>query len=83
MKFRITEDTKITQILEHYPQVEEIFKEYFKYFYENRLEDIVLKRLSLKGAFNILEYDTKKREEVLSKIFEIVEDINNKNKFIC
>ena len=74
MKFRITEDTKITQILEHYTEVEPILKDYFYYFYENRLDDILLKRLSLKGAFNVLDFDKKKREEILNKILEITEN---------
>ena len=74
MKFKITEDTKITQILEHYPEVEPILKDYFYYFYENRLDDILLKRLSLKGAFNVLDFDSKKREEILNKILEITEN---------
>ena len=80
MKFRVSEDTKITQLLEHFPEVEGILKEYFSYFYENRLEDIALKRLSLKGAFNVLDFDNKKREEVLNKILEIVENINNEKE---
>ncbi|RUM61834.1 MAG: hypothetical protein DSY59_01180 [Persephonella sp.] len=74
MKFKITEDTKITQILEHYPELEPILKDYFYYFYENRLDDILLKRLSLKGAFNVLDFDSKKREEILNKILEITEN---------
>ena len=81
MKFRITEDTKIVQILEHYPEVEDLLKKYFSYFYENRLDDILLNRLSLKGAFNVLDIDTKKREEILNEILEFVEELNNKNKF--
>ncbi len=81
MKFKITEDTKISQILEHYPEVEPILKDYFYYFYENRLEDILLKRLSLKGAFNVLDFDKKKREEILNLILETVEEVNNKNKY--
>jgi len=74
VKFKITEDTKITQILEHYPELEPILKDYFYYFYENRLDDILLKRLSLKGAFNVLDFDSKKREEILNKILEITEN---------
>ncbi len=81
MKFRITEDTKISQILEHYPEVEDILKNYFGYFYENRLEDILLKRLSLKGAFNVLDFDSKKREKVLDEIIKIIGKINSQNKY--
>ncbi len=81
MKFRITEDTKISQILEHYPEVEDILKNYFCYFYENRLEDILLKRLSLKGAFNVLDFDSKKREKILDEIIKIIGNINSQNKY--
>ncbi len=74
MKFKVSEDTKISLLLEHYPETESLIKEYFKFFYENRLEDIVLNRLSLKGAFNVLDFDTKKREEVLDKLSKLIEN---------
>ena len=74
VKFRITEDTKIIQILEHYPDIEPVLKDCFNYFYENRLEDILLKRLSLKGAFNVLDFDKEKREEILNKILKATEN---------
>jgi len=74
VKFKVSEDTKISLLLEHYPETESLIKEYFKFFYENRLEDIVLNRLSLKGAFNVLDFDTKKREEVLDKLSKLIEN---------
>ncbi|RUM59950.1 MAG: hypothetical protein DSY66_02475 [Persephonella sp.] len=74
MKFKVSEDTKISLLLEHYPETEDLIKEYFKFFYENRLEDIVLNRLSLKGAFNVLDFDTKKRKEVLDKLSKLIEN---------
>jgi len=67
---RITEETKILQILEEYPETREVIEKYFSFFFEKRLEDIVLKRLSIKGAFNVLDIPEEKRK----KFFEELEE---------
>jgi len=67
---KITEETKILQIMEEYPQTTEIFKKHFSFFFEKRLEEIVLRRLSIKGAFNVLDIPEEKRK----KLFEELED---------
>jgi hypothetical protein len=67
---KITEETKILQIIEEYPETEEVIRNYFSFFFENRLEDIVLKRLSIKGAFNVLDIPEEKRK----KFFEELEE---------
>lgn len=67
---RITEETKVFHLLEEYPESEEIVRKYFGYFYEKKLEDIALKRLSIKGAFNVLNLTDDKREEFFREIHE-------------
>ena len=69
---KITPETKVFHLLEEYPQTEEIIKKYFSYFYEENLEDIALKRLSIKGAFNVLDFDDKKREQFIHELNEII-----------
>lgn len=72
---KITEDVKVFHLLEEYPELEEVIKKHFTYFYENNLVDIALKRLSIKGAFNVLDFNEKQKEEFF-------EDLNSKLKEI-
>ncbi len=65
---RITEDTKVFHLLEEYPESEEIIRRYFGYFYEKKLEDIALKRLSIKGAFNVLNLSEEERERFFMEL---------------
>jgi len=65
---RITEETKVFHLLEEYPQSEEIVKKYFAYFYEKKLEEIALKRLSIKGAFNVLNFSDGERENFFKEL---------------
>ncbi len=69
---RITEETKILQIMEEFPETEEIIKKHFKFFFEKRLEDIVLRRLSIKGAFNVLDVPEEKRKEFFKELEEVL-----------
>jgi len=67
---RITEETKVFHLLEEYPESEEIVKKYFGYFYEKKLEDIVLRRLSIRGAFNVLNLTNGEREMFFRELQE-------------
>ncbi|WP_297473278.1 hypothetical protein [Persephonella sp.] len=67
---RITEETKVFHLLEEYPESEKVVKKYFSYFYEKKLEDIALKRLSIKGAFNVLNIPEEQREEFFKELHE-------------
>jgi len=67
---RITEDTKVFHLLEEYPESEEIVRKYFGYFYEKKLEDVALKRLSIKGAFNVLNLPEEERERFFIELNE-------------
>ncbi|NPA53333.1 MAG: hypothetical protein GXO21_01545 [Aquificae bacterium] len=69
---RVTEETKVFHLLEQFPETEEVIKKYFSYFYEHRLEDIALKRLSIKGAFNVLEIPEEKQKEFFEEINNIL-----------
>ncbi len=68
---KITEETKVFHLLEEFPETETVVKKYFSYFYEHRLEDIALKRLSIKGAFNVLDIP----EDVQKEFFKELEEI--------
>ncbi len=69
---KVTPDTKVFHLLEEYPETEDLIKKYFSYFYEERLEDIALKRLSIKGAFNVLNLPQEQRETFLKEINEMI-----------
>ncbi|NPA58505.1 MAG: hypothetical protein GXN94_04330, partial [Aquificae bacterium] len=61
---------KVFHLLEEYPESEEIVKKYFGYFYEKKLEDIVLRRLSIRGAFNVLNLTNGEREMFFRELQE-------------
>ncbi len=69
---KVTEDTKVFHLLEEYPETEEIIKKYFSYFYEHRLVDIALKRLSIKGAFTVLDIPEEKQKEFYREIEALI-----------
>jgi len=60
---RISADFKVFHLLEEYPQAEELIKEYFEFFYRERIEDIALKRLSIQGAFNVIGLSKEERKQ--------------------
>ncbi|WP_457638762.1 hypothetical protein [Persephonella sp.] len=67
---KITEEVKVFHLLEEYPESEEIVRKYFGYFYEKKLEEIALKRLSIKGAFNVLNLSEEERENFFRELHE-------------
>ncbi len=67
---KITEDIKVFHLLEEYPESEDVVRKYFAYFYQNRLDDIALKRLSIKGAFNVLDIPQEKRNQFFKELYE-------------
>ncbi|WP_051654782.1 hypothetical protein [Persephonella sp. IF05-L8] len=70
MNMKITEDIKVFHLLEEFPESEEIVRKYFSYFYEKKLEDIALKRLSIKGAFNVLNIPEEDRQKFFQELQE-------------
>ncbi len=69
---KVTPDTKVFHLIEDHPETEEIIRRYFSFFYEERIEDIALKRLSIKGAFNVLNTPEEDREKFFQEINEII-----------
>ena len=72
---KITPDTKVFHLIEEYPESEEIIKKYFSFFYNERIDDIDLKRLSIKGAFNVTNLPEEERERFFQEINEIINKI--------
>ncbi|WP_456402555.1 hypothetical protein [Persephonella sp.] len=76
---RITEDIKVFHLLEEFPESEEVIRKYFAFFYQNRLEDIALKRLSIRGAFNVIDAPDNVREDFFKDLFEKLDITQPKN----
>ncbi len=72
---KITPDTKVFHLIEDYPETEEVIKKYFKYFYDEEIQDIALKRLSIKGAFNVLNLPEEERERFFKEINQIINNL--------
>ena len=69
---KINADFKIFHLLEEYPESEEVIRKYFKFFYDERLVDIALKRLSIQGAFNVLNTPPEQQREFFKELKEKV-----------
>ena len=69
---KINEELKVFHLLEEHPETEELVKKYFKFFYDEELEDIALKRLSIKGAFNIIDASEEEQEAFIKELNEIL-----------
>ncbi len=67
---RINADFKVYHLLEEYPESEIIVKEYFKFFYDEEIQDIALKRLSIQGAFNVLNLPEEKQKQFFKDLHE-------------
>jgi len=69
---RINAEFKVFHLLEEFPECESVIKEYFKYFYNEEIEDIALKRLSIQGAFNVLGFPVEKQKQFFKDLHEKV-----------
>lgn len=69
---RFSLESKVADIFAHYPQVEEIVKPYLEFFYKERLEDILFRRLSLQGVLKLVNISQEEREEVIHRINRIL-----------
>ncbi|WP_028950496.1 hypothetical protein [Sulfurihydrogenibium subterraneum] len=65
-------ESKISDIYKHYPQLEEKFKPYFKYFYEEKLDSILFRKLSLIGALKLLNIPEEDREKIIQEFYKTV-----------
>lgn len=69
---RITIDSKINDIFTNYPQVKEIVDPYLDFFYKERLDGILFKRLSLYGALRLVNISEEERENLIQRISKII-----------
>ncbi|MEZ0323211.1 MAG: hypothetical protein ABWJ98_02735 [Hydrogenothermaceae bacterium] len=69
---RLTVESKIKDIFDRYPKVKEIVDPYLEYFYKERLEDILFKRLSLSGILKIINISQEERENLIQEINKIL-----------
>ena len=65
-------ESKISDIYKNYPQLEEKFKPYFKYFYEEKLDSILFRKLSLMGALKLLNIPEEDREKIIQEFYKTV-----------
>ncbi|WP_299237777.1 hypothetical protein [Sulfurihydrogenibium sp.] len=69
---RLTIESKISDIFKEFPKLEERYKPYLKYFYEERLDTILFKKLSLIGALKLLNVPEEEREKIIQDFYKIV-----------
>ncbi len=75
--FKLTEDTPLTELFKHIPETREVFMKYgLKKIVDDGVEDIVIKRLTIKGFMNLVNLSEEKKEKLWSEI----ENLYN-NKF--
>ncbi|RMD47779.1 MAG: hypothetical protein D6834_00120 [Aquificota bacterium] len=67
---RINGDFKVFHLLEEFPESEGLVKEYFSFFYDEGIEDIALKRLSIQGAFNVLNLSEEKQKQFFKDLHD-------------
>jgi hypothetical protein len=69
---RLTIESKISDIFKEFPELEDRYKPYLKYFYEERLDAILFKKLSLIGALKLLNMPEEEREKIIQDFYKIV-----------
>ncbi|MFN3977527.1 hypothetical protein [Sulfurihydrogenibium azorense] len=65
-------ESKISDIFKHYPYLEEKFKPYLNYFYEEKLDGILFRKLSLMGALKLLNFTEEDREKIIQEFYKTV-----------
>ena len=69
---RLTIESKISDIFKAYPELEERYRPYLKYFYDERLDTILFKKLSLIGALKLLNVSEEEREKIIQDLYKTV-----------
>lgn len=69
---RITIESKINDIFSTYPQVKQIVDPYLEFFYRERLDGILFKRLSLYGALRLLNIPQEEKEKLIQTVSKII-----------
>lgn len=69
---KLNVESKLSDIFKEYPHLEEKFKPYLIYFYEERLNDILFRKLSLIGALKLLNVSEENREKLIQEFYKTV-----------
>lgn len=69
---KLNVESKLSDIFKEYPQLEEKFKPYLNYFYEERLNGILFRKLSLIGALKLLNVSEENREKLIQEFYKTV-----------
>ncbi|MEJ5172498.1 MAG: hypothetical protein WHT47_02160 [Hydrogenothermaceae bacterium] len=69
---RVTVESKIRDIFENYPKVKEIVDPYLEFFYKERLDSILFKRLSLSGSLKLINIPQEERENLIQEVNKIL-----------
>lgn len=69
---RLTIESKVKDIFLNYPQIKQIVDPYFEFFYKERLDEIVFKRVSLYGALKLVNISQEERENLIQTINKIL-----------
>jgi len=78
MRERITLDINIRELLEDYPQVREILRDYgLGRLEEEDLLDIVADKLTLKGFFRLMELDEEDQGKLWIKIQNLIKELED------
>lgn len=69
---RISMESKVRDILTHYPQIKQMVDPYLSFFYRERLDGILFKRLSLHGALKLANIPEEEKENLIQAINKIL-----------
>lgn len=69
---RLTIESRITDIFDNYPQIKDIVDPYLEFFYKERLDGILFKRLSLYGALKVVNISQEERENLIQTVSKII-----------
>ena len=78
MRERITLDINLKELLEGYPEVKEILRDYgLGRLEEEDLLDIVADKLTLKGFFRLMEVDEEDQGKLWMKIQNLIRELED------
>ncbi|HEV09234.1 MAG: hypothetical protein ACP5F0_03380 [Sulfurihydrogenibium sp.] len=69
---RLNIESKLSDIFKEYPELEDKFRPFLNYFYEERLNDILFRKLSLIGALKLLNVSEEDREKLIQEFYKTV-----------
>jgi hypothetical protein len=69
---RLNIESKLSDIFKEYPELEDKFRPFLNYFYEEKLNDILFRKLSLIGALKLLNVSEEDREKLIQEFYKTV-----------